>query len=988
MSGTGAYYPGATDAAVSATPAPEAPAAPSALMATAANAEVTLSWTAPASDGGAAITGYMIEHDTDMNFPSPTPVTTAAAATSHTVSSLTNATLYYFRVAAVNAAGTSAYYPGMGDAAVSATPAPVVPAAPSALTAMAGNAEVTLNWTAAASDGGAPITGYMVDYDTDMNFPSPTPATTAAAATSHTVTGLTNGTLYYFRVAAVNSVGTSAYYPGATDAAVSATPTPPPPVVLSFSPTEGEVGISVTITGENFSDMPSENEVGFGGVMAAAPTSASTTSLTVKVPSGAVTGRISVAVEGQTGTSSTEFTVTAPAAPVVSSFSPTEGVVDTEVTITGVNFSDMPSENEVRFGGVMAEDPTSASATSLTVLVPSGAVTGRVSVTVGGQTGTSSTEFTVTGTTPAPDPPVVLSFSPLEGLVGAEVTIMGENFSDVPSENEVGFGGVMAAEPTSASATSLTVLVPSGAVTGRISVAVEGQTGTSSTEFTVTVPAPDPPVVLSFSPLEGEVGISVTITGENFSDVPSENEVRFGGVMAADPTSASTTSLTVLVPSGAVTGRISVAVGGQTGTSSENFTVTVPAPAPAAPVVSSFSPTEGEVDTEVTITGVNFSDMPSENEVRFGGVMAEDPTSASATSLTVLVPSGAVTGRVSVAVGGQTGTSSTEFTVTVPAPAPEPPVVLSFSPTEGEVGISVTITGENFSDMPSENEVGFGGVMAAEPTSASTTSLTVRVPSGAVTGRVSVAVGGQTGTSSEDFTVTGTVPAPDPPVVLSFSPLEGVVGTSVTITGENFSDMPSENEVKFGGVMAAEPTSASTTSLTILVPSGARTGRVSVAVGGQTGTSSTDFTVTAPAPAPDPPVVLSFSPSEGEVGISVTITGENFSDMPSENEVGFGGVMAADPTSASTTSLTILVPSGARTGSISVAVGGQTGTSSENFTVTAPAPAPDPPVVSSFTPTSGPVGTTVTITGDNFSDMPSENEVGFGGVMAAETYFG
>ena len=112
--------------------------------------------------------------------------------------------------------------------------------------------------------------------------------------------------------------------------------------------------------------------------------------------------------------------------------------------------------------------------------------------------------------------------------------------------------------------------------------------------------------------------------------------------------------------------------------------------------------------------------------------------------------------------------------------------------------------------------------------------------------------------------------------------------------------------------MAAAPTSASTTSLTVRVPSGAVTGRVSVAVGGQTGTSSTDFTVIVPAPAPDPPVVLSFSPSEGEVGISVTITGENFSDMPSENEVGFGGVMAAAPTSASTTSLTILVPSGAR----------------------------------------------------------------------------
>ena len=187
--GTGVYYPGATDAAVSATPAPTAPSAPSALMATAANAAVTLNWTAPTSDGGAAITNYMVEYDTDMNFSSsPTTVSTATAATSHTVSALTNATPYYFRVAAVNSVGTGAYYPGATDAAVSATPAPTAPSAPSALMAAAANAAVTLNWTAPTSDGGAAITSYMVEYDTDMNFSSsPTTVPTATAATSYIV---------------------------------------------------------------------------------------------------------------------------------------------------------------------------------------------------------------------------------------------------------------------------------------------------------------------------------------------------------------------------------------------------------------------------------------------------------------------------------------------------------------------------------------------------------------------------------------------------------------------------------------------------------------------------------------------------------------------------------------------------------------------------------------------------------------------------------
>ena len=603
------------------------PDALAALTATAANTAVTLSWTAAASDG-APITGYMIDYSVSAAFPSPTTRTTAATATSYTVSGLTNGTPYYFRVAAVNAAGTAAYYPGMGDAAVSATPA-TVPAAPSALLAMAANAAVTLSWDAPVNDGGAEITGYMIEHSLMVDFSSPTTATTMDAATSYTVSVLTNGTLYYFRVAAVNAVGTGAYYPGATDAAVSATPAPATPaaplVVSSFTPEMGAVGEAVMITGTGFSTTATDNTVTFLGEEAndadnveaivstsPAPTAAS---LSVSVPSTAQTGKISVMVGTAADTSAASFTVTgttpAPAAPVVLNFSPLEGEVGISVTITGENFSDMPSENEVGFGGVMAADPTSASTTSLVVLVPSGAVTGRVSVTVGGQTGTSSTDFTVTA--PAPDPPVVLSFSPSEGEVGISVTIIGENFSATASENEVRFGGMMAAAPTSASTTSLTVRVPSGARTGSISVAVGGQTGTSSTDFTVTgtTPALDPPVVLSFSPLEGEVGTSVTITGDNFSATASANEVRFGGVMAAEPTSASTTSLTVRVPSGARTGRISVAVGGQTGTSSTDFTVTGTTPEPTAFSV----PLSSEGDVRVYPN-------PTSGQLHFKGLLA------------------------------------------------------------------------------------------------------------------------------------------------------------------------------------------------------------------------------------------------------------------------------------------------------------------------------------------------------------------------------
>ena len=111
------------------------------------------------------------------------------------------------------------------EATISCVPAPVVPSAPTALTATAGNALVVLRWTPPSDNGGAQITGYMLQYDTDMNFSSPpTTVSITRATTSYAVSGLTNDTPYYFRVAAVNAAGTGAYYPGTGGAAVSATP--------------------------------------------------------------------------------------------------------------------------------------------------------------------------------------------------------------------------------------------------------------------------------------------------------------------------------------------------------------------------------------------------------------------------------------------------------------------------------------------------------------------------------------------------------------------------------------------------------------------------------------------------------------------------------------------------------------------------------------------------------------------------------------------
>lgn len=86
----------------------------------------------------------------------------------------------------------------------------LVPAAPTGISGTSGVGSVALSWTAPTNTGGVSLTDYIVQYSTDQSSWT-TFADGTSTATTATVTGLTGGTNYYFRVAAVNSVGTGAY---------------------------------------------------------------------------------------------------------------------------------------------------------------------------------------------------------------------------------------------------------------------------------------------------------------------------------------------------------------------------------------------------------------------------------------------------------------------------------------------------------------------------------------------------------------------------------------------------------------------------------------------------------------------------------------------------------------------------------------------------------------------------------------------------------
>ena len=752
---------------------------------------------------------------------------------------------------------------------------------------------------------------------TTLSLSSVTPATgpvgTSVTITGTGFTGATdvsfNGVSATFKV--VTDIKITATVPaGATTGLVSVTtpngtvqsPTAFTVTALSITglaPASGPVGTSVTITGTGFTGA---TDVSFNGVSATFKV-VTDIKITATVPAGATTGLVSVTTPNGTVQSPTAFTVTALS---ITGLAPASGPVGTSVTITGTGFT---GATDVSFNGVSATFKV-VTDSKITATVPAGATTGLVSVTTPNGTVQSPTAFTVTALS-------ITGLAPASGPVGTSVTITGTGFTGA---TDVSFNGVSAGAGFSVvNDSKITATVPAGATTGLVSVTTPNGTVQSPTAFTVTALS-----ITKVAPTKGPVGTSVTITGTGFTGA---TDVSFNGVSAGFNV-VNDSKITATVPAGATTGLVSVTTPNGTVQSPTAFTVT-------ALSITKVAPTKGPVGTSVTITGTGFTGA---TDVSFNGVSAGFNV-VNDSKITATVPAGATTGLVSVTTPNGTVQSPTAFTVTLS--------ITGLAPTSGPVGTSVTITGTGFTGA---TDVSFNGVSAGAGFSVDTDSqITATVPAGATTGLVSVTTPNGTVQSPTAFTVTLSI--------TKVAPTKGPVGTSVTITGTGFTGA---TDVSFNGVSAGAGFSVDTDSqITATVPAGATTGLVSVTTPNGTVQSPTAFTVTLS--------ITKVAPTKGPVGTSVTITGTGFTGA---TDVSFNGVSAGFNV-VNDSKITATVPAGATTGLVSVTTPNGTVQSPTAFTVTLS--------ITGLAPTSGPVGTSVTITGTGFTGA---TDVSFNGVSA------
>ena len=546
-----------------------------------------------------------------------------------------------------------------------------VPEAPTLESTTPAYGQVTVDWIAPDSNGGSAITGYDVYVGTSSGAENYSSAacTGSSSATTCTVTGLTNGTTYYFTVEAVNIEG---------DSAASNEESAVPMAVINLSPTSGTVGTSVTITGTGFTGVTINHSSGvtFNGTNVSIGSSNvsiasdGTWSATFTVPNASNGSKTVTATDSSGASASANFVVGA-----AITLSPTSGTVGTSVTISGTGFTGGGTINHssgVTFNGTNVSigssnvSIASNGTWSATFTVPN-ASNGYQTVTATDSASESASVNFVVGT--------AITLSTTSGTVGTSVTISGTGFTGGATINHssgVTFNGTNVSigssnvSIASNGTWSATFTVPNASNGSRTVTATDSSGVSASASFVVGA-------AITLSTTSGTVGTSVTITGTGFTGGGTINHssgVTFNGTNVSigssnvSIASNGTWSATFTVPNASNGSKTVTGTDSASKSASSSFVVGA---------AITLSTTSGTVGTSVTITGTGFTGGATINHssgVTFNGtnvsIGSSNVTIASngTWSATFTVPNTSNGSKTVKATDSASVSASTSFTYT------------------------------------------------------------------------------------------------------------------------------------------------------------------------------------------------------------------------------------------------------------------------------------------------------------------------------------
>lgn len=545
-------------------------------------------------------------------------------------------------------------------------------------------------------------------------------------------------------------------------------------------------------------------------------------------------------------------------APTITDFTPTSGPVGSTVTITGTNFNTTPANNKVIFGAT-AVTATSATATQLTVTVPVGATYSPITVL---NTVTALSAFSPRYFLP--------TFTPNKGTIAA---------SDFSAKVGVAVGTY-----------PMPNIVCDLDGDGKSDLAVANQTTTmiSVLRNTSTVGA------ISYAPKEDinlGLGAVAIATGDLDGDGKPDLVLANGGANTASvlrntssagtisfagkvdfPTAAGEYAISIAVSDLDGDGRPDVVVGTlgatisvlrNTSTGGVLSFVKVDFLAGAGHDAIALGDLDGDGKPDVVVTNYLPGTVSVLRNTSVGNTISFAPgVSISATVQPRDVALGDLDGDgkldIGVASFSTYGIAVLRNTSTAGAITFAPKLAIQTGYNLFSIGFG-DLDGDGKPDMAVE-VTGAGKSYVYENNStpgALAFGDKVEIPLGVVAQGMSIADVDGDGKSDLVMSIpaTGTVAiirnnpvTASDPVITSFTPTSGPIGSTVTISGTNFSATPANNIVNFNGT-AATVTASTSTSITTTVPTGATTGKITVTVGGFTATSAGNFTVTCTAPA-------------------------------------------------------------------------------------------------------------------------------------------